>query len=80
MITLTPERAALVDEVARLEGMRPELGGLLDDGARARIARLMQATDSAQAARRRLADRVRDRALDQDVEAADRVKRLGLDD
>jgi predicted component of type VI protein secretion system len=79
MVTLTPERAALLDEVARLEGKRPDLGGLVEDGARTRLARLKQATDSAQAARRRLADRVRERSLDQDPEAADRVKRLGLD-
>lgn len=79
MVTLTPERAALLDEVAQLEGKRPDLGGLVEDGARVRLARLKGATESAQAARRRLAIRVRERSLDQDPEAADRVKRLGLD-
>ena len=79
MVTLTPERAALLDEVAELEGKRPDLGGLFEDGARARPARVKRATDSAQAARRRLAARVRERSLDQDPEASDRVKRLGLD-
>jgi len=79
MVTLTPERAALLDEVAELEGKRPDLGGLVEDGARLRLARLKGATESAQAARRRLAARVRERSLDQDPEAADRVKRLGLD-
>jgi hypothetical protein len=79
MVTLTPKRAALLDEVAELEGKRPDLGGLVEDGARVRLARLKGATESAQAARRRLAARVRERSLDQDPEAADRVKRLGLD-
>ena len=79
MVTLTPERAALLDEVAQLEGKRPDLGGLVEDGARLRLARLKGATESAQAARRRLAARVRERSLDQDPDAADRVKRLGLD-
>ena len=79
MVTLTPERAALLDEVAELEGKRPDLGGLVEDGARLRLARLKGATESAQAARRRLAARVRERSLDQDPDAADRVKRLGLD-
>jgi hypothetical protein len=79
MVTLTPERAALLDAVAALEGKRPELGGLVEEGARARLARLKGATDSTQAARRRLADRVRERSLEQDRGAADRVKRLGLD-
>lgn len=79
MITLTPERAALLDEIAEVEGKRPDLGGLVEDGARVRLARLKGATESAQAARRRLAAGVRERSLDQDPEAADRVKRLGLD-
>jgi hypothetical protein len=79
MVTLTPERAALLDEVAELEGKRPDLGGLVEDGARVRLARLKGATESAQAARRRLAARVRERSLDQDPEAADRIKRLGLE-
>jgi hypothetical protein len=77
MITLTPERAALLDEVAVLEGRRPDLGGLLEEGARARLDRLRQGSSSTRAARARLAGRVRQRLLDQDPEAADRVKRLG---
>lgn len=79
MVTLTPQRTALLDEVATLEGRRPELGGLVDEGARARLERLRRASASWQASRRRLADRVRERSLDQDPEAADRVKRLGLE-
>ena len=79
MVTLTPERAALLDEVAKLEGKRPDLGGLVEDGARVRLERLKGATESAQAARRRLAALVRECSVDQDPEAADRVKRLGLD-
>ncbi len=78
MVTLTPERAALLDQVARLEGRRPDLGGLVEDGARARLARQRNASASTQAARRRLAGRVLDGSLGQDPEAADRVKRLGL--
>ncbi|MGO9903574.1 MAG: hypothetical protein ACLP0J_28785 [Solirubrobacteraceae bacterium] len=78
MVTLTPARAALLDEVEMLEGQRPDLGGLVEEGARLRLARLRGATESAQAARRRLAARVRERSLDQDPEAADRVKQLGL--
>jgi hypothetical protein len=77
MITLTPERAALLEEVARLEGSRPDLGGLLEEGARVRLDRLRLESSSTQAARARLARRVRQRLLDQDPEAADRVKRLG---
>jgi hypothetical protein len=79
MVTLTPERAALLEEIALLEQRRPDLGGLVEEGARVRLARLREAAEPAQAARRRLATRVRDGDLDQDVEAADRVKRLGLE-
>jgi hypothetical protein len=79
MVTLTPERAALLDQVATLEGRRPDLGGLVEDGARARLARHRSASASTQAARRRLAGRVREGSLGQDAEAADRVKRLGLE-
>jgi hypothetical protein len=79
MITINPTRAALLDEVAVLEGELPDLGVLVDEGARARIQRLRQASPAKQAARRRLADRVRTRALGQDADAADRVKHLGLE-
>ncbi len=80
MVTLTPERSALLDEVAAVEGQRPDLGHLVEEGARARLARLKANSASTQSARRRLAVRVRDGSLDQDAEAADRVKRLGLDE
>ncbi len=80
MITLTPERSALLDEVAAVEGQRPDLGRLVEEGARARLERLKANSATTQAARRRLAARVRERSLDQDADAADRVKRLGLDD
>jgi hypothetical protein len=79
MVTLTPQRAALLDEVASLEGRRPDLGGLVEEGARARIRRLKAESEPAQAARRRLAARIRARSIEQDAEAADRVKRLGLE-
>jgi hypothetical protein len=79
MITLTPRRVALLDEVAALEGQPPDLGGLVEEGAQARIERLRTASEPSQAARRRLAARIRAGAIFQDPEAADRVKRLGLE-
>jgi hypothetical protein len=79
MVTLTPERAALLGEVESLEGKRPDLGRLVDEGARLRLIRLRGAGDAKQAARQRLAARVRAGSLDQDVAAADAVKRLGLE-
>jgi hypothetical protein len=80
MVTLTPDRAALLDEVAAFEGRRPDLGRLVEEGARARLERLKAESASTQEARRRLAARVREGSLDQDADAADRVKRLGLDE
>lgn len=80
MVTLTPDRAALLDEVAAFEGRRPDLGGLVEEGARARLERLRAASASTQAARCRLAARIREGSLDQDADAADRVKRIGLDE
>jgi len=80
MVTLTPDRAALLDEVAAVEGRRPDLGLLVEEGARARLVRLKADSASTQAARRRLAARVREGSLDQDAQAADRVKRLDLDE
>ena len=80
MVTLTPDRALLLDEVAAFEGRRPDLGGLVEEGARARLARLKAQSESTQEARRRLAARILHGTLDQDADAADRVKRLGLDD
>lgn len=78
MITLNPRRAALIDELAALEGSLPDLGVLVDEGARARLQRLQHESSSARMARERVADRVRSRSLGQDPDAADRVKRLGL--
>ena len=77
MVTLTPERSALLEEVTLLEGRRPDLGGLVEEGARARLDRLRAASEPARAARQRLGARIRERSLDQDADAADRVKRLG---
>lgn len=54
------------------------LGGLVEEGARARLERLQRGSASVQAAQRRLAARIRGGSLGQDVAAADRVKRLGL--
>jgi hypothetical protein len=79
IVRLTPERAPLVDEVAIPEGRRSDLGGLVDEGAQARLERLRSSSASVAEARCRLADRVRQGSLGQDPEAADRVKRLRLD-
>jgi hypothetical protein len=79
MITINPSRAVLLDQVAALEGSRPDLGSLIDEGARARLERLQHASPATLAARRRLAERVRSSSLGQDADAADRVKRLGLE-
>jgi hypothetical protein len=69
----------LLDQVAAAEGRRPDLGGLVEEGARARLERLQRASQPAQSARRRLAQRVRQKSLNQDPEAAGHVKRLGVD-
>jgi len=79
MVTLTPERVALLDRVTAAEGRRPDLGGLVEEGARARLERLGRASELAQSARQRLAERVRNGSLDQDPESADLIKRLGAD-
>lgn len=78
MITLNRERAALLDEIATLEGRRPDLGGLVDEGARLRLERLKAGSAATRAARLRVAARIREGSLHQDPEAADRAKRLGL--
>lgn len=70
MVTLTPERAALLEEIERLERRRPDRGGLVGEGSDARLARLSGASEPARAARKRLAARVRGGAVDQDVQAA----------
>jgi hypothetical protein len=80
MITINPGRASLLDELAAIEGKRPDLGSLIDEGARMRLERLRQETPSRQAARRRVADLIRAGAVSQDPDAADHVKRLGLGD
>jgi len=79
MITINPMRASLLDELAAIEGTRPDLGALIDEGARTRLERLRQEAPTTRAARRRVADLVRARAIGQDPDAADRVKRLGLE-
>jgi hypothetical protein len=79
MVTLTPRRTALLDEITLLEGRRPDIGGLAEEGARVRLERLRGASESTESARRQLAARGRERSLDQDIEAADRLKRLGVE-
>jgi hypothetical protein len=79
MVTLTPERAELLEQIEQLEQRRPDLGGLGEEAARVRLERLRGASEPARSARRRLAERVREDDVDQDSQAADRVKRLGLE-
>jgi hypothetical protein len=79
MITINPTRASLLDQLAAIEGKRPHLGELIDEGARTRLERLRQEAPSTQAARMRVADLVRAGAIGQDSDAADRIKRLGLE-
>ncbi len=79
MITINPIRASLLSELAAIEGTPPDIGGLIDEGARTRLQRLKQEAPSTQAARRRVADLVRAGDIGQDLDAADRVKRLGLE-
>jgi hypothetical protein len=50
----------------------------LEDGARARLERFQAQSASTQQARCRLGARIRQGSLDQDEDAADRVKRLGI--
>ncbi len=55
MVTLTPERSALLDEVAAAEGRRPDLGGLVEKLPRVMIDSDVE--DAALVAQRELARR-----------------------
>jgi hypothetical protein len=77
-ITETPPVQAALDELrSELGTDRVELGDLVVLGAGAKLAAIRAEHDGDAALRRRLADRVRSRALPVDADAADRVRRTG---
>jgi hypothetical protein len=77
-ITETPPVQAALDELrSELGTDRVELGELVVLGADAKLAAIRAERDGDAALRRRLADRVRSRALPVDADAADRVRRTG---
>jgi hypothetical protein len=77
-ITETPPVEAALDELRRELGTdRVELGELVILGAGAKLAAIRAERDGGAAARRRLADRVRARAIQVDPDAADEVRSAG---
>lgn len=82
MITETPPVQEALDELrSKLgEGERIDFGELVVLGAQVKARRLTAGEREAQAALKRLAERVRTRSFpyEIDAEAADEVKRLGL--
>ena len=77
-ITETPDVQAALDELrGELGRSRVELGELVILGANQKLAELRAQRDGTAARRRALADRVRQRDLPVDVEAADAVRRSG---
>jgi hypothetical protein len=78
-ITETPPVREALDELrARMGGERIDYAELVILGARAKARQLPDDEQAARAAARRLTARIRDRSLHLDVEAADKVKHLGL--
>jgi hypothetical protein len=77
-ITETPPVQAALDELRQEVGTDGvELGELVVLGAGVKLDAIRSARDGDVAKRRRLADRVRSRALGADVEAADQVRSSG---
>jgi hypothetical protein len=77
-ITETPRVEAALDELRRELGTeRVELGELVILGAGVKLAAIRAERADGVAARRRLADRVRARAVPVDVDAADEVRSSG---
>jgi hypothetical protein len=77
-ITETPPVEAALDELRRELGTdRVELGELVILGAGVKLAAIRAERDGGAAARRRLADRVRARAIQVDPDAADEVRSSG---
>lgn len=70
-------QAALDELRSELGTDRVELGELVVLGAGAKLAAIRAERDEDAALRRRLADRVRSRALPVEADAADRVRRTG---
>jgi hypothetical protein len=70
-------RAALDELRGELGHGRVELGELVILGANAKLAQLRAERADVTARRRELADRIRRRDLDLDVEAAEEVRRAG---
>ena len=77
-ITETPPVEAALDELRRELGSdRVELGELVILGAGAKLAAIRADREGGATARRRLADRVRTRAVEVDADAADEVRSSG---
>ena len=77
-ITETPDIQAALDALrGELGRSRIELGELVILGANVKLEELRAQRDSTAARRRALADRVRQRDLPVDAEAADTVRRSG---
>jgi hypothetical protein len=70
-------RAALDELRGELGDRRPDLGELVILGANAKLAQLRANRANITARRSELADRIRRRDLDLDVEAADEARRSG---
>jgi hypothetical protein len=77
-ITETPPVEEALDELrGELDAERIQLGELVILGARAKLAQIRAERGATAERRRRLAERVRSRALPVDPEAAERVRRSG---
>jgi hypothetical protein len=77
-ITETPPVQAALDELRQeLDEDRLELGELLVLGAAAKLRAVRSDRDGITEKRARLAQRIRSRQLDADLEAADEVRRVG---
>jgi hypothetical protein len=77
-VTETPKVRVALDRLeCQLKDDRIDLGELLVLGAEAKLAALRAAEDRGTAARKRLADRIRSRQLNVDLEAAEEVRRTG---
>jgi hypothetical protein len=70
-------RAALDELRGELGSKRVELGELVILGANAKLAQLRAERADVSARRKELADRIRRRGLELDVEAADEARRSG---
>jgi hypothetical protein len=77
-ITETPRVQAALDELRKESGADGvDLGELIVLGAGVKLGVIRSERDDSAAKRRRLADRVRSRAIGADVQAANEVRSLG---